>query len=171
MRLSLNGEGELSSNYAQEAGSWNHVTNPESTGRASARKLKMGPVVREECIAAVTDRIMDPGGAAKILHVPNDNFASNDVDLTYQGVARFLQFKRTAQTMGEYVVHFDLLRRKAESQMQPGDSSPETFVSILCVRDASPPQSDTPMVVASVQGNFGDCCGGKAHETFIRAHR
>ena len=38
--------------------------------------------------------------------------------------------KKTTQTMGNYLAKFDLLRRRAESRMQPGGTSPEASVSV-----------------------------------------
>ena len=48
----------------------------------------------------------------------------------YQDVTRFVQYRRAAKSMVEYLAKFDLLRRDAESRVRPGGSSPEAFTSI-----------------------------------------
>ena len=68
---------------------------------------------------------------------------------------RFLRFNRATQTMDDYLARADLLRREAESRTQMGDSSPETFASILCMQSASPPWADKSPGLASAQRTSG----------------
>ena len=68
----------------------------------------------------------------------------------YQEVARFLHFKCTTQSMGEYSARLDLLRRRAESRMGMADSFSETFASILRMQNASLSRADISLVVGTV---------------------
>ena len=63
--------------------------------------------------------------------------------------------KRAARTLGEYLALFEVLRRRAESRLQMGGSSPETFVSILCIQKACLPRTDESLALASAQGDLG----------------
>ena len=65
-----------------------------------------------------------PDGVAKIRKVLRDYFAPNAAGSFYREVGRVLRLKRTAQTMGDYLVRFDLLRRKAELGTQMGEVVP-----------------------------------------------
>ena len=67
----------------------------------------------------------------------------------------FLQIWRTTATIGEFVVHFDLLRRKAEPRTHMEGSFPDTFVSILCMRNDFLSRSDKWLALADVQGDLG----------------
>ena len=57
--------------------------------------------------------------------------------------------------MEENSAQFDPLPRKAESRLQMDGSSPETFVSILCMQNASLARTDKSLVLASAQGTLG----------------
>ena len=54
--------------------------------------------------------------------------------------------------MGDYLVWFDLLRRKAESRLPVDGSYLGTFNSILRMQNASPPRTDKFLVTAGVHG-------------------
>ena len=75
--------------------------------------------------------------------------------LGYQEVPRSSQFGCAIQTTGDYWVRFDLLRRKAESEMRLEGAPPETFASAPCKKNAFLPQSEKSLVLASAQGNLG----------------
>ena len=133
---SSGGRGESFANYAPEVELWNRVTNLDPIKRASAVVLHISPVAREVCVAADNDQLLDQSGAAKILQVSRDYFASEAAGPIYQEVVRFLQFKRTAHMMDEYLAPLDLLRRPAESRVQTGGVSPETFAPSSCLQNA-----------------------------------
>ena len=82
--------------------------------------MKKDPAAREDCVAVGDDQITGPDGATKTLRVPQDYFAADAVDPTCPKGIRFSQLKRTTQTMNEFLVRFDLLRRKAEARDQMG---------------------------------------------------
>ena len=97
-----------------------YVTNLGPMKRAPALILEVGPVAREVCAAAGSALITDPDGAIKITLLLHDYFAPDAAGSVDQEVARSLRLARTTQTMGEYPVRSDLLRRKAESKLQMG---------------------------------------------------
>ena len=72
----------------------------------------MGPFTRDACVAAGSDRIMDPDGTIEITQLLNDSFAPGAGNSVYQGVARYLPLKQTTEIMDKYLIRFDLLRRK-----------------------------------------------------------
>ena len=80
------------------------------------------------------------------LEAISDYLAPDASDTVYQDAARFFQYKRTAQSPGEYSAKFDLRRRKAESRMQPGGPPPEAFISMLRMQDASLSRSDRSLL-------------------------
>ena len=84
-----------------------------------------------------------------------DYLAPDAVDSVNREIARFLQFTRTAPIMGEYLAHFDLLRRKGEPKMQIGGASTDVFASALCIKNASPRRSEKLLALHSEQANLG----------------
>ena len=87
------------------------------------------------------------GGVARILEILRSYFAPEAADATRQQVARFLNY----QSIDEYVVEYDLLRRRAESKMEMGAGFPEQFVSILRGSNAGLPRHEEYVVAASCQ--------------------
>ena len=74
---------------------------------------------------------MRGGGADGILNIPREYFAPDaSVHVSHQ-VAKFLQCKRTDQTMERCSLELDILRRKAEARVQMGAAFPDAFVSVL----------------------------------------
>ena len=135
-------------NYSQEVDLWGRAAKLEAAKRASDLILNMDPVAREVCVAAGREQSMDPESAAKMTQALNDYFAPDDVDLIYREMARFLQFKRTTQSMDEYVVRSDPLRRKH-------------FLKRLSQFPArKPPRS--PGQCARKFGNWGSCASNEA---------
>ena len=79
---------------------------------------------RDARMALGSDQVMVPGAVAKVLQKFRYYLAPDAPDLAYQNAARFLRFRRTAQLRGDYLVKFDLLRRKTEARMQMGGAFP-----------------------------------------------
>ena len=77
------------------------------------------------------------------------------LDMAPQDVARPLYFKRAAPTTGDYLVKFDLLRRKAESRMQMGGAFPGDHVSVLRLQNAPLFRAEKSPVASSAQGGLG----------------
>ena len=78
-------------------------------------------------------------GVARILEVLRNYFAPEAADAIYRQVMRFTQYRRAEQPADEFIVEFDLLRRKAESKMGMGTGFPEQFASIWRMRYAGLP--------------------------------
>ena len=84
-----------------------------------------------------------------------DCFAPGASGAVYGDVAYFSYFNRAAQTTDEYIVWFDLLRRKVEYRAQPAGASAPAFTSALRLQSASLPRADKSLVLASVNGGMG----------------
>ena len=97
------------------------------------------------------DHVMEMDAAETVSRALHDYFAPAALGATHQVVARPPQYKRTAQTMGEYLAKFDLLRRKAEARMA-GGAFPQASVSIWHMQNASLPPDEKSLVLATVQG-------------------
>ena len=96
----------------------------------------MGSVARRVSMPAGNEVVSTNGGAAQVLNILRKHVAPDAVDAAYQEVARLLRLRRTAQWAEASPFEVAALRRKAESRIQMGGVSPETFPSILCVRTA-----------------------------------
>ena len=105
-------------------------------------------------MAGGSDQPAEPEDVRKITQVPRDHFRPDSLDSAYQDVARFLQFKRGAQTMCQFLGRFDL-RRKAGVRAQMGGSFPETSVWTTRIQNASLPRAEKSLVLAGAQGSLG----------------
>ena len=103
--------------YGREVELRYKVTNLQVTKRASAPVLRMEPTARDVCMTFGSDHLMEPDAAATVVQMLHDYFAPDALDVVYQDVVSSLHFEGPAQSMGEYLVKFDLLRRKAESRV------------------------------------------------------
>ena len=81
--------------------------------------------------------VMEAGGGQKILAILRDLLAPEAAARVNREVARFLQFRRTEQTMDVHLIQVDLLRRSAESKIQEGEDFPGSFVSALRMQNAT----------------------------------
>ena len=71
------------------------------------------------------------------------------MESTDQEVARFAQFRRAGQTVGEYIAEHNLLRRKAGPEMDRGGDFPERSVLIFRAHNAGPSRQEKSLLVAS----------------------
>ena len=80
-------------------------------------------------------------GAARIVEILRDYCAPEAAGAIRPQVMRFTHYGRADQSIGEYTVEYDLLRRKAESKMGMGAGLPERFVSVFLreLRGTDPP--------------------------------
>ena len=87
--------------------------------RAFLLLLHMHSARRQVSLAAGGDWAFsgDQDGVAGILGVPRDCSAPDAADAIHQQGMRFTHFRRAEQSIDEFVVEFDHLRRKAESKM------------------------------------------------------
>ena len=107
---SSGGKNESCANRAQGVELCSRATNLGVDTRPSPLVLQMGPVARDVCLAVGSDHFFWPDGIMEIPQALHDYFAPPALDSVYREVARFLQLKRAAQTMGAHLVRFDLLR-------------------------------------------------------------
>ena len=115
----------------------------------------MYPVAREVRGAAGNDQLVDTGGVAKILIARYDCFAPEAAGSIYQGVVRFARFKRIAPSLDEFLAHFDLPRRKAESLKQIGGSPPEVSASIFREQNGPLSRYGESVAPVGVNGDLG----------------
>ena len=65
----------------------------------------------------------------RTLEILRNYFDPEAVGSKYLEVVRFTQYRRTDQTIDEYIAKFNLLWREAESKMEMGAGFPEQFTS------------------------------------------
>ena len=70
----------------------------------------------------------------RILELAEDYFAPETGASIYQEVARFLQYRRMAESIGRFIVNFDLLRRKADPEMAMAQDFPENLFPFCACR-------------------------------------
>ena len=154
---SSGGKGESCANRAQGVELCSRATNLGVDTRPSPLVLQMGPVARDVCLAVGSDHFFWPDGIMEIPQALHDYFAPPALDSVYREVARFLQLKRAAQTMGAHLVRFDLLRMWG---FWPGN------VRLDLASARRGPSSDRKIAgFGHPEREFGSSCGGKADET------
>ena len=76
-------------------------------------------------------------------------FAPEAADAIRHQVTRYVRFRGADQSIDEYIAEYDLLRRKAESEMEMGAGYPEQFVSVLRMDNAALSRHEKSLVMAS----------------------
>ena len=142
-------------NYDQGVELRNRAADLDPVRTTPTLLLHMDPASCEFCTGVGTDQLLDSGGVKKILQVLRNYFGRKEADPIYQEVARLSHLGRTAQSMGEYLVRFGPLPRKAESRMRTRCASPETSVAILRMQKASLPRTDKSQLLAARNGILG----------------
>ena len=104
-------------------------------------------------MAAGRDAIMDQDGVKKISTILHDYLAPETGGSVFREVARFLQFGRATQTMGDYLVRFDLFQ--------------EFVASALRSQNFSLPRYENSLALASAQGTPGNFCRCPTDASFI----
>ena len=145
----FDGRGAPFLDYENQAHLWMRTARTEVPARASLLLLRRQPAPRQVCLAESSDFLDSSDGVSKILDILRNYFAPEAVDAIHQRVMRFMRFRRTDQSIDEYIAKFDLLSRKAESKMEMGAGSPEQFVSILRMGDAALSRHEKTLVMAS----------------------
>ena len=121
----------------------------EMPARASLLILHTQPAPRPECLAEGGD-ILDHGdGVSKISEPLRSYHAPEAVDEIRQQVMRFMRFRRADQSIRENIAEFDLLRGKAEPQMEMGAGFPDQFASKLRMADAAQCRQEKSLIAAS----------------------
>ena len=72
-----------------------------------------------------------------ISNLLRDHIALNALRHIDQQVVKFLQYRRTDQTMAGYLLEIGISRRKAEARVRIGAAFPVAFVSALVMQNAS----------------------------------
>ena len=125
------------------------ATNTEFAARASLLVLHVQPAPRQVCLAEGSDILDNSDGLTRILDILRSYLAPGPADAIRHQVTRFTNCRRSAQSVGEYIAEYDLLRRKAESKMEVGAGSPGQLSSILCVNNAGLSRHEQSLVMAS----------------------
>ena len=109
----------------------------------------MHPAPGQVCVAEGGDVSDHQDGVARIMEIPRSSSVPAAADAIRQQVMKFLYHRRPDQSIREYIVEFDLLRRAAESKMRMGAGLPEQFVSISCANNAGLIRQEKSLVLAS----------------------
>ena len=148
--LKFDGTSTAFANYAEKATLWKKVATVGAGKKVAHLLLHMSDVARKVCMRVGKDVIGNSDGAEQILKISRECYAPDDIDIIFQDVAKFMYFRRLAQTMDTYLVEFDMLRLKAESRMLMGAGFPEEFVSVLCMQNAGLAENEKTAVLASL---------------------
>ena len=97
---------------------------------------------------------MDGVDVDTVIAVLRQYYLPDALDQVFQEVAKFLNYKRTDQLMERFLLEFQILHTKAERRIQSGFQSPDAFVSVLCMHNASLSTSQKYLIMASVQGSL-----------------
>ena len=149
------GSGPSFLKYEQQAGLRRRVTNLDPSKRAVALILQTGAVARRVCLAAGSHVITNDDGVERALAILRDYFAPEAANSAYHEVARLLQCKRTAQTMGVCLAECAALRRKSQHEMRMGGSLSETFVSVPYMHTAALSGQEKSLLLATARGGVG----------------
>ena len=111
--------------------------------------LRAQPVPRQVCLAEGSDILDHSDGVAEILNILRNYFAPEAVGAIHQQLMRFMRFRRTDQSVDENIAEYDLLRQKAEPEMEMGAGFPEQFASKLNMDNAALSRHEKSLVMAS----------------------
>ena len=100
-----------------------------------------------------------------MLQATRDYSAPGALDAVNREAARFSLFTGTKQSVDEYSVKFDLLRRRAAARMQPGGPLLAVFESVTCLRNAARMK---PAGSGKRTREFGDCRNRAVHALIFR---
>ena len=75
---------------------------------AAALVLHLSSVARQVCPSAGGDQLEKTNGVSRFLEILRKYFALEAANSIRQGVVRFRQFRRTDQTIDEYIAENDL---------------------------------------------------------------
>ena len=150
----FDGKGSSFQDFEQRVALWNRTTEIQPDRRASQLVLHMEPFARQICLQSGGDSFMDGVAAMEVLQVLKQYFLPDASGHVYQDVWKFLHHKRTDQTMERFLLEFDLLRTKAEREIQRGFQFPDSFISALCMGNAMLTSNHKTLVMAAVQGSL-----------------
>ena len=96
----------------------------------------------------------DAAGVAQILMILRDRFAADAIGGVCRDVVKFRYFERADQHMDTYSLEFDIPRQKGEARMLMGSGFPDEFVSVLCMKNASPSKKEKTLALVSLQNTL-----------------
>ena len=140
--------------YEHQVDLWMRAARAELTARASLLVLRTQPTPRQVCLAGGGDISGHGDGATGILDISRGYLAPEAAGAIRQQVVRFISYRRTDQSIDDYVAEFVPLRSEAESRMEMGAGSPEQFASILRMSYAGLSRPEKSSVTASCQKNL-----------------
>ena len=79
----------------------------------------MGPTARQVCLFSGGDTPTEGGDALLVIQTLRDYFQPDAADRILTQVEKFTSYVRTDEPMGEFLMEFGILRRKAEKHMFP----------------------------------------------------
>ena len=124
--------------------------------RASFLNLHMQTAPRQVCPAGGSDSLVRSDGVSKILNSLRNYLSPEAVDAIRRQMMRRMRFRRADQSVGEYIVEFDLLYREAEPDLEMGDGFPGQSVLILRTADAALTRHDEMPDKSAVCGRGGE---------------
>ena len=119
---SFNGKDESLSGHAMQVDSRRQVTPLEVREWAPATVLLTETKAGDACVVMGADELPDVNGVAAMLVTLEDYYAPDALNVAYQYVSQFPNFKKSALTTDEYPAEFDLLRCETGRQIQQGRS-------------------------------------------------
>ena len=140
--------------YEHQVNSWMRTARAETPALSSLLISHMRPAPRQVCLAEGSDILDHIDGVSKILIILRNYFAPEAVDAIQQQVMRFMRFRRADQSIEDYIMEFDLLRREAAPRMKIGAGFPERFVSLLRMDDAALSRHEKSSIMASCRKNL-----------------
>ena len=96
-------QGSSFQDYEQQPCSWMRTPHLEPSKRAVASILRATSAARRVRKTAAGDNPESRDGALRILEISKNVFALEAAGSIYQEVARFLHYRRTDQSVGEFI--------------------------------------------------------------------
>ena len=107
------------------------MTTMVPSSRVPALVLHVTSVARQVCPSAGAEHLDNNDGATCAPALLRYYFAPEAVGPINQEVVRPTQYRRAYQPIDNYIPEFDLLRRRAESEMKMGAELPEQCITML----------------------------------------
>ena len=102
--LAFGGKGSSFLDYEQRVTLWNRAAEIHASKRASLRVLHMGPTARQICLHSGGDSFMEGVEVVAVVQVSRRRFLPDATDQVFQDVTKFLNHKRTDQTIERFLL-------------------------------------------------------------------
>ena len=90
----FDGRAGSSANYEEKVNLRKRIPAMDPAEKAAHLLLHTSDVARKVCSSVGEDAIGNLGGAGRISKIPRDRFARDAIDSIFQGMAKFMYFKR-----------------------------------------------------------------------------